>query len=444
MKIKLSPHLKNSLLTLMLVSILGGLAALTHHFTWQADITGNASNTLSETSQKIIATLPDKLQITAYIKKDIGLRRQIEQLIDRYRVYKADINLEFIDPESIPEKTRELNIGAEGGIMVEYKGRIERLVLIDESALTNALLQLVNANERWVSFLSGHGERAATGVANFDLGILGKTLDQHKIKAQALNLATVPAVPDNSSLLVISSPPVALMKGELMLIKQYLDKGGNLLLLADPNNTQLTPLLDYLGIRVLPGMLVSEQSKMYGVDAPSFVLASEYAKHPITKGFQTITVYPTVAALEVEPTSPFETTALFSTDKQSWTETSPVNGKVSFDANSDEKAGPLTFAYALTRDIDKDTQQRIVVVGDGDFLSNTYIGNAGNLDIGLRIINWLIHDDKFVDIPAKTTPDASLQLSPTAIALIGFGFLIMLPVLLLAAGFWVWRKRNRR
>ncbi len=441
---KLSHRLKNSLLTLALVGLLSGLATLSYYFTGQIDITRNASNTLSETSQKVVATLPDNIQITAYIKKDTGLRRQIEQLIDRYRAYKADISLTFIDPASIPEKTRELNIGSEGVILVEYQGRVERLILIDEAALTNALLQLVNANERWVSFLSGHGERAATGIANFDLGTLGKTLDQRKIKAQSLNLATVQAIPDNSSLLVISAPAVPLMNGELTLIKQYIDKGGNLLLLIDPNNSQLTPLLDYLGIRVLAGTLVDGQSKLYGIDDPSFVLASEYSKHPITKGFQTITVYPTVSALEVEPTSPFESIALLSSAKQSWTETSPVSGKIRFDAGGVEKAGPLNFAYALTRDINKDTQQRIVVVGDGDFLSNTYLGNVGNLDMGLRIINWLIHDDNFIDIPAKTTPDASLQLSNTAQAVIGFGFLIMLPVLLLATGFWVWRRRNRR
>ena len=441
---KLSHRLKNSLLTLALVALLSGLATLSYYFTGQIDITRNASNTLSETSQKVVATLPDNIQITAYIKKDTGLRRQIEQLIDRYRAYKADISLTFIDPASIPEKTRELNIGSEGVIVVEYQGRVERLILIDEVALTNALLQLVNANERWVSFLSGHGERAATGIANFDLGTLGKTLDQRKIKAQSLNLATVQAIPDNSSLLVISAPAVPLMNGELTLIKQYIDKGGNLLLLIDPNNSQLTPLLDYLGIRILAGTLVDGQSKLYGIDDPSFVLASEYSKHPITKGFQTITVYPTVSALEVEPTSPFESIALLSSAKQSWTETSPVSGKIRFDAGGVEKAGPLNFAYALTRDINKDTQQRIVVVGDGDFLSNTYLGNVGNLDMGLRIINWLIHDDNFIDIPAKTTPDASLQLSNTAQAVIGFGFLIMLPVLLLATGFWVWRRRNRR
>jgi hypothetical protein len=64
--------------------------------------------------------------------------------------------------------------------------------------------------------------------------------------------------------------------------------------------------------------------------------------------------------------------------------------------------------------------------------------------MGLRMVNWLIHDDKFIDIPAKTTPDSTLQLSNTAIAVLSSGFLIVLPVLLLATGFWVWRRRNRR
>ncbi len=441
---KLSPRLKNSLVTLALVGLLGGLAALTHRFTGQIDITSNASNTLSEASQKILATLHDKVEITAYIKKDATIRLQIEQLIARYQDYKADINLTFVDPASIPEKTRDLNIGSEGGIFIDYQGRLERLVFIDEAALTNALLQLTNANERWVSFLSGHGERAPGGIANFDLGTFGKALDQHKIKAQPLNLATVQAIPHNSNLLVISAPAVPLMEGELTLIKQYIDKGGNLLLLTDPNNTNLNPLLDMLGVRLLAGTLVDGKSKLYGIDDPSFVLASEYTKHPITKGFKTITVYPATAALEVDATSPFKAEVLLSSAKQSWTETNVIAGKIRFDAGGVEKAGPLNFAYALTRKINKDTEQRIVVVGDGDFLSNTYIGNVGNLDMGLRIVNWLIHDDKFIDIPAKTTPDSSLQLSPTAIAVLSFGFLIILPVILLVTGFFVWRRRNRR
>ena len=441
---KLSPRLKNSIITLGLVCVLGGLAWTTHRFSEQIDITLAASNTLSEASQKVLATLSDKVEITAYIKKEAGIRLQIEQLIERYRYYKSDVTLTFIDPSTVPEKIRELSIGSDGGIIIDYQGRIERLIYIDETALTNALFQLAATNERWVSFLSGHGERAADGVANFDLGTFSKALNQHKIRARSLNLATIQAIPDNSNLLVISAPSVPLMAGELTLIKGYIDKGGNLLLMTDPDNNNLKPLLDELGIRVLAGKLVDGKSKLYGIDDASFVVTSEYPKHPMTKGFQTITVYPIVSALEIEPTTPFEVTPLLSSGKQSWTETADILGRIRFDAGTLEHAGPLNFAYALTRDFNKDQQQRIVVIGDGDFLSNTYIGNVGNLDMGLRLINWLLHDDQFIDIPAKATPDGSLQLSPTAIAVISFSFLIILPLGLLVTGFWVWRRRNRR
>jgi ABC-type uncharacterized transport system involved in gliding motility auxiliary subunit len=447
---KISKHihqqirLKNLLSTVALLLLLGTLAWFSNRYTIQTDVTSNAGNTLSTASQKLLESLPDKIQITAYIKKDPALRSQISQLADRYKRHKPDLTLTYIDPDSQPEKTRELNIASTGIILVEYQGRTEKLAFIDESSLTNALLQLANANERWVTFLTGHGERLPDGIANFDLGQFGKELERRKIRAQTINLATIPAIPDNSALLVITASSVPLLAGEIDLIKQYIRQGGNLLMLTDPDNQQLTSLQQLLGLRQLKGTIVDSRSKLYGIDDPSFVLASEYAPHPITKGFQTITVYPATAALEIGEETDFQTEALLSSAPQSWTETGVMAGKILFDADSDEKQGPLSFAYALTRDIDKKTQQRIVVVGDGDFLSNAYIGNVGNLDMGLRVINWLIHDDRFIDIPAKTTTDKILQLSQISIAIIGFGFLIIIPLLLMGAGFYIWRKRKQR
>jgi len=69
---------------------------------------------------------------------------------------------------------------------------------------------------------------------------------------------------------------------------------------------------------------------------------------------------------------------------------------------------------------------------------------AGNPDIGLRMVNWLIHDDRFIDIPAKTAADKSLQLTQTAIAVIGFEFLIIIPLLLIGTGLFIWHKRKQR
>ncbi len=447
---KLSPRihqqlrLKSALVTALLLFVLGTLAFLSSRYSIQTDITNNAGNTLSQASQKLLLSLPDKVTITAYIKQGQPIRTQIGQLVDRYSRYKANLTLNFIDPDFEPEKTRELNIGPEGIIIVDYQERTEKLTFIDESSLTNALLQLTNANERWITFLTGHGERSPEGIANFDLGQFGKELAHRKINAQTLNLATLPAIPDNSALLVIAAPKVALLAGEIAIIKGYIQRGGNLLVLTDPDNRQLTDLLKFVGIKQLDGIIVDSNSTLYGIDDPGFILVSEYASHPVTKGFQTITLYPIGAALEIDGKTDFTSSALLSSSAKSWTETGAIKGKISFDANAKEKQGPLAFAYALTRKFNETTQQRIVVVGDGDFLSNAYLGNVGNLDMGLKTVSWLIHDDRFINIPAKIASDKSLQLTQTAVAAIGFGFLLIIPLVLIGTGFIIWHKRKQR
>lgn len=437
-------RIKNLFLTLVLLTAIGMLAWLSTRYTLETDITANAGNTLSPASVKLLASMPDKLTITVYIKKDQPIRRQIAQLVDRYKRHKPDLDLVFIDPDTQPEKTRELAIGAAGAILIDYQGRTEKLTFIDESSLTNALLQLANAHERWITFLTGHGERAVEGQANFDLAQFGKELARRKINAQTINLATLPAIPDNSALLVMTAPAVPLLANEIEIINRYIDQGGNLLVLTDPDAKHLDILEQRLGIHRLPGAIMDGSTQLYGISDPSFVLVAEYAPHAITQGFQTTTIYPVAAALEMDAESDFQAEAILSSADQSWTETGPIKGDVQFDADGDEKQGPLPLAYALTRPGNETTQQRIVVVGDGDFLSNAYIGNVGNLDMGLRMINWLIHDDRFIDIPAKTATDKSLQLTSTSVAVIGFGFLIVIPLVLMGTGFLIWRKRKQR
>lgn len=447
---KISPHIhqqqriKNGLITLILLCLFGVLAWLSQRHSFEIDITGNADNTLSVQSQKLLSALPGKVQINAYIKKSQSSRLQIAQLVDRYSRIKPDLTLSFIDPDTQPEKVREHNIDAAGAIIIEYQGRSEKLTFIDEAALSNALLHLTNADERWVSFLIGHGERSPDTQANFDISEFGKEMDRRKIKAQTINLANIPAIPDNSSLLVIASPSVPLLAGEINLIKDYLERGGNLLLLTDPDNQPVDVLLQQLDMHRLDGVIVDNSTSLYGIKDPSFIVAGNYAAHPISQGFQTISLFPKVSALAIEEDSPFQATAVINSTAQSWSDTGPISGKVVFDADRGEKQGPLSFAYALTRELSNKTQQRIVVIGDGDFLSNAYLGNVGNLDLGLRIVNWLIHDDRNIDIPAKITKDKTLQLTQTSVAIIGFGFLIILPVLLLLTGLFIWRKRKQR
>ncbi len=439
-----SRRLKNSLITLFLLCSFVGLANLSSRYSLQTDISNNASNTLSSATLDLLSSLPDPITITAYIKQGLPIRAQIGQLVDRYKRSKANIALVFIDPDLEPEKTREFNIGPEGIILVEYQEHLEKLNYIDESSLTNALLQLASTQQHWLSFLSGHGERSPTGTANSDLGLFAKTLTRRNIRAQTLNLAVMPAIPDNSALLVISAPSSPLLADEWAIIKRYLDEGGNLLVLTEPNNLFLASLHDYLGIQALPGVIVDSDAKLKGIDDPRFVVVSHYPTHAISLGFQATSVFPITAALAINPNSPFKAEPLLQSSLNSWTETGVVSGKIRFDANSQEHQGPLTFAYALTRISAKNTEQRIIVVGDSDFVSNADLGHVGNNELGLRMVSWLSHDQNFLTIPAKTAVDKSLTLSQTTVNFMGFGFLIVIPLLLISCGFFIWRTRKNR
>ena len=435
---------KNTLITLLLLGLFITLAKLSTRYSAQSDISNNGSNTLSTASLDLLSSLPDPITITAYIKQGLPIRAQIGQLVDRYKLSKTNLSLVFIDPDLQPEKTREFNIGPEGIILVEYQEHLEKLNYIDESSLTNALLQLASAQQHWLSFLSGHGERSPSGTANFDLGLFAKALTRRNIKALALNLVAIPAIPDNSALLVISAPTSPLLTDEWAIIKRYLDDGGNLLLLSDPNNLFLANLQDYLGIQALPGVIVDSDTQLKEINDPRFVVISDYPSHAINLGFQASSVFPVTAGLAINPNSHFKAEPLLRSSINSWTETGTISGKIRYDTNSHEQQGPLPVAYALTRTTAKNSEQRIIVIGDGDFLSNAYLGHVGNSELGLRMVSWLSHDSHFLTIPAKIAVDKSLTLSQTAVSFMGFGFLMVMPLLLISCGFFIWRIRKNR
>ncbi|MEO5573467.1 MAG: ABC transporter, partial [Gammaproteobacteria bacterium] len=133
---------------------------------------------------------------------------------------------------------------------------------------------------------------------------------------------------------------------------------------------------------------------------------------------------------------------------RSWSETGALQGEINFDAGSDTQ-GPLDIGVSLVRPTPANTstqraEQRIIVTGDGDFVSNTYLGNGDNLNLGLNIVNWLSHDDKLIAIRATTAPDTALNLSYITSLLVGFGFLFALPIALLGTGLTIWLRRRKR
>jgi ABC-type uncharacterized transport system involved in gliding motility auxiliary subunit len=393
------------------------------------------------------------VHITAFARESQGLRDHIRDLVARYQRHKADVELTFVNPDADPDRVRELGITLDGELLIAYQGRSEKVQNLSEQSLTNSLLRIARQKQRRVIFLSGHGERDPRGQANHDLGQFGALLEQKGIALDTLNLAENPQIPADTSLLVIADPSTSLLTGEVQLVHRHVQNGGNLLWLVEPGNQAgLEPVAETLGVEFLPGVVVDATTQLFGIDNPAFALIPDYPMHPITREMNSLTLFPQAAALEVSAPEGWQAEPLLTTLDRAWTEISELSGTVRFDRDSDERMGPLDIGVALTRARQKPdvgaeesaVEQRVVVIGDGDFISNAFLGNGGNIALGVSLFNWLNHDDTFVSITARTAGDVGLELSKSAQIMIGFGFLFGLPLLLLATGVAIWWRRRSR
>jgi ABC-type uncharacterized transport system involved in gliding motility auxiliary subunit len=445
-------RLQSLVFAVLFIAIIGMLGWLSTQYVYQADWTTGARNTISDGSRRLLGGMDQAVQITAYVREDELTRGQIRDLIGTYQRFKEDITLEFINPDLTPERVRELDIASGGEIVIRYRDRSEKIQTLSEQHLTNALLRLTRQDERWIVFLTGHGERPSSGETNHGLGAFSQVLERKGLNVQAISLVES-EVPSNTNLLVLASPRSALLPGEMEKLQSYIENGGNLLWLSEPDSPPgLEPLAERLGINFLPGLVVDATTQMFGIENPTFVVITGYPRHDISSEMTTVTVFPEATALETTDSAAWTAIPLLTTLEHSWTEIGEIEGEIRFDPDSDERAGPLDIGVVLTRSLanEADTDnnstpdQRVVIIGDGDFLSNTYLGNPGNLDLGLNIVRWLSHDDASIEIQVKSAPDTVLMLGKVAQAAIAIGFLIGLPLLLLLIGVVIWLRRRRR
>jgi ABC-type uncharacterized transport system involved in gliding motility auxiliary subunit len=458
---RLQSRLNSIIMVLLVLSLAVLLAWLSVRYQTQMDWTDSGRHTLSHASQEVLSRIKGPVEITAYARENGNVRQVVEKIVSRYQRLKPDMNLHFVNPDAVPDEVRNAGITINGELLLRYQDRIEHVKTGTEEEFTNALERLARGSEHWLVFLEGHGERNPFGQANHDLKLWTSQLISRGFKIQPLNLANVQIIPNNTKIFVIASPTTDFLPGEMSLIVEYLLRGGNILWLVDPGSLHgMEALADLLNIEIPAGVVIDIAGSVVGIEDPTIVLStpSLYPDHAITKDFNLTTFFPTTASIKVNDQeedhvnnpATWDKSSVLITADHTWLETGVLEGEIDYNEDSD-KIGPLDFAVSLEREIDKvsndassSIQQRVIIIGDGDFLSNAYVNNSGNLDLGVRLINWLSNDDNFINIPVKIANDAHIELSTPAAAIIGFGFILVLPLIFLITGLTIWWRRKKQ
>lgn len=446
-KLRLQLIAQSGVLIVLLLALTALLAWAAREYRTEWDITASARNTLSSGTLDALKQLDGPINITAYaLTQDAGgnnLHKLLQEKIRIWQRAKPDIALMLVDPRDDPKRANAAGLRSPNELVIEFKKRTEHLPLADfnEQNFVNVLIRLSRTSNAVVYWLDGHGERKLDGVANHDLGEFGRQLQLKGYRVTSLNLSIAQDVPRNAATLVIASPQVDLQEAEVTKIRGYLDAGGNLLWLIDPEPLRgLDAIAEFLGLVLTPGTVVDPALRPRS-GPPTLAIAASYGRHPITGTFRLNTLFPNARQIGMAEREGWRATPLIDVAPRGWVETGKLDEKPIFDKDRD-LPGPVNVATAFERTVG-DRQQRVVVVGNGNFLSNAFLGNGGNLQLGVAMIGWTSGDDKMIAIPPRPAADVQLNIDQTTLYAIAFVFLIGLPLAFAATGVVVWWRRRK-
>ncbi|HUJ79112.1 MAG TPA: DUF4350 domain-containing protein [Nitrospiria bacterium] len=455
--------LHSGLLSVTFIAVIGlaNVLAVRHNTQW--DLSGSGQFSLSPQTVKILKALDRDVTVTLFVQ-DLGPTKEtLHSLVGSYQQYTPRLTAVFVDPDKRPAVARQYGVTQYDTVVFESGGQVTRVRLLGQEDLnnreqlfTNALIRVTRTEKKRIAFLEGHGEHRLDDSGQGGFSAVKEGLEREGYEVVGVSLAQSGSVPDKTTVLVMGGGVKLMAPQEMEAIRAYLNKGGRVLVLTDPEvTTGLEPLLADWGVVPERDLAIETSISLFGAGLDVVVARSYSAEHPVTKDFALNTAFPAARSLRFDPakSAQFKHDDLVMTSDKSWGETDLKNQQVSYDRLRDIK-GPLTLAMAVQPVPPKKDQApadasapssaaRLVVFGDSDFATNSYFRLYGNGDLLLNVINWLAEDQAVISIRPKEARMSPLILNTEQAAVVFWVSVAILPgvALLGGVGAWQWRRR---
>ena len=430
------------------------------------DLTSSRLYTLSDQTQKVLRSLDAPLRITVFAR-EVDFPRYRDRL-GEYAYTSKRVSIDYVDPDKKPGLARQYQITSENTLVFEYKGRTERVTSDAEQDVTNGIIKAVTGQEKKVYLVQGHGEKDPSSSERTGYSAANTALGRDNYKVDKLVLAQQADVPADASVLIIAGPRNDFLPQEVDALRRYLAKGGKILFMLDPRETNDAPpltnlvgLLKEWGVDVGDNVVVdaSGVGQLLGTNELVPVAAS-YPTHPITDRFNLLTAFPLARSVSPVPggTGGHLAQSFVETSPRSWSETDIVNvmkgGEIAFDEAKGDRKGPVSIGAAVSASApeaspagqDKASgpkpETRIAVIGDSDFAANFAVGIQGNRDLFMNTVNWLGQQENLIAIRPREPDDRRVTLTSFQQQLILWLSLGVIPALIIVSGVYTWWRRR--
>lgn len=457
-----------TILSVVVIALLVLINVVISKFDVTVDLTTNSMYSITDTTREFLAGISD--DITLYHMVTSGEEDAlVEQVLNQMDAESDNIEVVKKDPIQYPKfveqyVTNSDEFVANSVIVVNNTNGKAKLVKYTDMIVTNydystwtstttsdvegqidSGIQYVTNEELPVMYaVTGHGEVAVSAV-------LGAMLEKENVEYQMFETLVNDSIPEDCSVLLINQPTSDYTEEEVAYVKEYLQKGGNAIVIvsfASYNLPNFTSLLNYYGIDMVEGIVVEADSKYYRTQTPLDLLPA-MATHDITSGIKgkKYVVMPYAMGLETRDDirSTITVTDLMTTSKSAYSKTDLSESSTLVKTKEDIE-GPFVIAKVVEEEYN-DVFTKLVVYGSYYMTYDTYISYAsfGNGDVLLNTVNYLAGVEnslsvRTVDLSAQETLTLTAAEAKIVVAI----FMVIIPLAALGTGIFVAVKRRKK
>jgi gliding motility-associatede transport system auxiliary component len=468
------------------VLLIAALLVIVNYFGWKYhkrfDWTSSRLYTLSEKSENVVEGLMRDVDFIVFLPPNDELYEPVQELLSQYDAASQRLRVRYVDPQKdrleAERLIRQYQISGYGVVVASGKDRrvipSADLAEMDfsgmqfgqaptvsgfkgEQVFTGAILQLNEGKKPKVLFTTGHGERSLDDQGPEGLSGIQDILGADNFDSEEWSALGKTAIPPGSDLVVVAGPKSPFLQPELDALAAYLDGGGRLLVLLEPNlgqaeGTGLTATgfetwLPRFGVKLGTNIVVDPPNTIPGFTAAT-LFVNDYGDHPVTKALMQsklpvlLSVIRSVARGDA---AGFKATELMRSSSEGWGETN-LAALAEVERGEGDVEGPVPLGVAVQGEGGSGgkAKMRLAVFGDSDFATNQLIqANPPNRVLLANALNWLVEREALLAIPPRKTEQVRLNLTKEQGLTVYGVALALMPVLAGIAGITVWSRRRR-